>query len=104
MSLKRSSRGGGPGRPLGCFERRFDQRTERSEKSERFRSCRFTPVSPAFGPFPDPFDGFLFPLEFADSFRRQLVGPSTILRVRLYQSFVLELLQGGVNGPSAGAI
>src|ERR1700722_7242147 len=93
-----------PSRPLGRFKRRFHQRAERPEKSERFRSCRFTPVSPAFSAFPSWFDGFFFAFEFAGSFRRQSVGPPAILSLRLNHSFVLELLQCRVNGPGAGAV
>lgn len=57
------------GRPLGGFKCCFHQGTEWTEKGERFRACRFSPVAPALGSFPDPFDGFLFPLQLFDAFR-----------------------------------
>src|SRR5208282_5594078 len=52
------------GCPFGSFKRSFNQGSEWTEEGERFRSCRFSPVTPALGSFPDPFYSFLFPFEF----------------------------------------
>src|SRR5271165_5489066 len=86
-----------PDRPLGCAKCCFHQRAEWTKKGKRFRSRPLAPVAPAFSALPDAFDCFLFTLQFLDSLGRQAVDFPAVLMVRLYQSFVLKLLQGGVN-------
>src|SRR5215469_2268291 len=88
------------GRPKGCFY----HRSRLAEHTEGFWSHPLTPISPTLGTIPDPPDRLGIPLELGLSGLGQLIYPPAFLTLGADESFILELLQGGVNRARAGSI
>ena len=65
-----------PQPPTWLREMLLSRESRVDEKGKRFRSRPLTPVAPAFGALPDPFDCFLFTLEFLELPRASSGRPS----------------------------
>src|SRR5258708_5554903 len=92
------------GCPFSGTERGLNQCCERTKEGKRLWPAPTAPIAPPLGSSPDAVDGFLFSLDFLQTFRGQSVKLSSILHFRAKELFVFQLLQSRVDSSSTGSI